>query len=89
MFGLVLVVVVLPDVGDVLEEQHGEDVVFVDAGVHRATEGVAGVPDGGINIVLLNGEAIHICDLVHWILGWKLHRQAELQLLPAAVLDSE
>ena len=41
----VVVVMVLPDIGHVLQKQHGQDKVLVNAGVHRATESVARGPD--------------------------------------------
>ena len=60
-FGMVAVflgidlVVVLPDIGDVLQEEHGQHVVLVDAGIDGATEGIAGGPDGSVDSVLIDG----------------------------------
>ena len=59
VLSLVAVIVVLPDIGDVLQEKHGQDIVLVDARIHRATEGVAGVPDGCVDGVLLDGRSDH------------------------------
>jgi hypothetical protein len=52
VFLLVRIVVVLPHIRDVLEEEHGQDEVLVDAGIYGATEAVAGVPDGLVDLVL-------------------------------------
>ena len=54
VFCLVAVVVILPYVGDVLEEQHGQDEVFVGIGADGATEGVTGVPQGFVDAVLID-----------------------------------
>jgi len=51
---LVFVVMVLPDIGQVFEKQHGQDIVLVDAGIDGAAEGVAGVPDGLIDFALVH-----------------------------------
>ena len=60
---LVAVVVVLPDVRDVLQEQHRQHKVFVDARVDGAAEGVAGVPDGGVDVVLADvRDFSHLCS---------------------------
>src|SRR5690606_34212663 len=61
---LVVVVVILPDVADVFQKQHRQDVVLVDARVHRSAEGVAGGPYGGVDGVLADwgrghGEVVH------------------------------
>ena len=53
---LVVVVVVLPDIGDVLQEQHRQDVVLVDARIDGAAKGVAGGPDGRVDAVLADGR---------------------------------
>jgi hypothetical protein len=37
-------------VTDVLDEQHEQDVVLVHAGIHAAAEGVAGGPEGGVEV---------------------------------------
>ena len=52
--------VVVPEVRDVIQEQHHEDVVFVLAGVDDALEGFAGVPGGwgGISICLRSGVGL-------------------------------
>ena len=40
----VAVVVILPDIGDVLEEQHGQDEVLVGVGADGTAEDIAGTP---------------------------------------------
>ena len=54
VFLLILIVVVLPYIGDVLEEQHGEDEVLVGIGADGATEGVTGIPQGLVDAVLID-----------------------------------
>ena len=57
------VVVVAPYVGDVLDEQHHQDVVLVLGRVHRAAKGVARPPQDGVDLVL--------ADLtVQWIVSF-------------------
>jgi len=43
-------------VGDVLDEQHEQDVVLVLAGIHAAAEFVAGGPERGVEIGFLEGH---------------------------------
>ena len=43
-------------VGDVFDEQHEQDVVLVLAGVHAATQLIAGSPDGGVEVGFLDGH---------------------------------
>ena len=52
--GAKLVVRVL--VGDVLDEQHEQDVVLVLAGIHAAAQLVARRPDGGVEVGFLDGH---------------------------------
>lgn len=56
----IFLVVVLLHIGDVLEEQHGEDKVFVGIGTDGAAKGIAGIPQGFVDAVLadLFGGAI-------------------------------
>ncbi|MNX99832.1 hypothetical protein D3C86_1322990 [compost metagenome] len=53
IFGLVAVVVILPDIGDVFQEQHGEDEVLVAIGADGTPEGIASRPGGLVDIVLV------------------------------------
>ena len=46
--------VVVPEVRNVLQEQHHEDVILVLSGIDCATEGVASSPGGIIDLVLGN-----------------------------------
>ena len=43
-------------VGDVLDEQHEQDVVLVLAGIHPATQLVAAGPEGGVEVGFLDGH---------------------------------
>ena len=54
VLGLVAIVVILPYIGDVLQEQHGEDEVFVGVGTDGATKGITGAPQGFVNTVLID-----------------------------------
>ena len=63
VLGLVLLPVVLPDVGQVLYEQHGQDVVLVNAGVHRAAEGIASPPDGLVDFSLVH-TVVHLSSYI-------------------------
>lgn len=49
----IVVVVILPDIADVLEEQHGEDEVFVGVRADGAAEGIAGSPQRLVDVVLV------------------------------------
>ena len=62
IFGFVLLVVVLPDVRDVFEEEHGQDVVLIDAGIDNTAKAVAGSPNDFVDVVLLNllGRSVHV-----------------------------
>src|SRR5690606_11383438 len=60
---LELGVVLGPDVGDVLEEEHDEQVVLVLAGVDGAAEGVAGAPEDCIDFILAHGGSRRSCHL--------------------------
>ncbi len=51
---LIVVIMVLLDIGEIFEKQHGQDVVLVDAGVDGASEGIAGRPDGVVNLLLVD-----------------------------------
>ena len=51
---LVAVVMVLPDIRDVLQEQHGEDEILVGIGADGATEDIAGAPNGVVDNVLID-----------------------------------
>ena len=53
-------IVILPDIGDVLEEEHHEDVVLVAGGVHNAAEDVAGTPYCFVDVLLFNGRSFVI-----------------------------
>src|SRR5690606_18873240 len=65
VLSFVVVVVILPYIGDVLEEQHGEDEVFVSIGADGATEGIAGVPQRFVDAVLID-------LIVHYFVSWSL-----------------
>ncbi len=52
--GEVVAVAVL--VGDVLDEQHEQDVVLVLAGIHAAAQFIAGGPEGGVEVGFLDGH---------------------------------
>ena len=54
--GEVVAVAVL--VGDVLDEQHEQDVVLVLAGIHAAAQLVAGGPEGGVEVGFLDGHGL-------------------------------
>ena len=54
VFFFVAVVVVLPYIGDVFEEQHGEDEVFICIGADGAAEGIAGIPQRFVDAVLID-----------------------------------
>ena len=43
-------------VGDVFDEQHEQDVVLVLAGIHAATQFIAGSPEGGVEVGFLDGH---------------------------------
>jgi hypothetical protein len=47
--------VVAPDVADVFEEEHDEDVVFVLGGVNGTAEGVTRFPEDAVDFVLVDG----------------------------------
>ncbi|MNH07480.1 hypothetical protein D3C79_668730 [compost metagenome] len=49
---LVTVIVILPDIGNIFQEQHGEDEVFVAVGADSTPEGIAGRPEGLVDIFL-------------------------------------
>ena len=51
---LVLCVMVLPDIRDVLHEQHDEQIVLVVAGIDGAAKGIAGTPEDSVDLVLLD-----------------------------------
>jgi xanthine dehydrogenase iron-sulfur cluster and FAD-binding subunit A len=67
--GEVVTVAVL--VGDVLDEQHEQDVVLVLAGIHAAAQFIAGGPDRGVEVGFLER---HECFLV--FVG-NLHQELE------------
>ena len=48
-------------VGDVLDEQHEQDIVLVLAGIHAATQFIAGGPDRGVQVGFLDrhGGSLH------------------------------
>ena len=50
------VVAIAVFVGDVLDEQHEQDVVLVLAGIHAAAQLIAGGPEGGIKVGFLYGH---------------------------------
>ena len=54
--GEVVAVAVL--VGDVLDEQHEQDVVLVLAGIHAAAQLVARGPEGGVEVGFLDGHGL-------------------------------
>ncbi|MNG29356.1 hypothetical protein D3C84_1147700 [compost metagenome] len=43
---------ILPDIADVLEEQHGQDEVFVGVGADGAAEDIASRPQRLVDVVL-------------------------------------
>ena len=45
-------------VGDVFDEEHEEDVVFVLTGVHAAAEFIAGGPEGGVEVGFRDGHGL-------------------------------
>jgi hypothetical protein len=45
---------VQPDVGNVLDEEHDQDVVLLLAGIDGAPEGVARFPKDGVDFVLVD-----------------------------------
>ena len=45
-------------VGDVFDEEHEEDVVFVLTGVHAAAEFIAGGPEGGVEVGFFDGHGL-------------------------------
>ena len=46
-------------VGDVLDEQHEQDVVLVLAGIHAAAQFIAGCPEGGVEVGFLDGHELN------------------------------
>ena len=54
-----LFVAVAPDIGDVLDEEHDEDIVLVFGRVNGAAKGVAGPPEDVVDFGLVDG--------VHWV----------------------
>ena len=55
------VVAVAVFVGDVLDEQHEQDVVLVLAGIHAAAQFIAGGPEGGVEVGFLDGHRLFCC----------------------------
>ena len=51
----VFVVMIAPNIRDVLDEECHQDVILVDGGVHHAAKGVAGGPCGVIHVLLPDG----------------------------------
>ena len=49
-----LLIVVAPHVGDVLDEEHHQDIVLVLGRVHRAAEGVTRAPEDLVDFVLVD-----------------------------------
>ena len=45
---------ILPDIRNVLKEQHGKDKVFIGIGTDGATEGIARGPQGFVDSVLID-----------------------------------
>ena len=77
-------------VGDVLDEQHEQDVVLVLAGIHAAAQFVAGGPEGGVEVGFLDGHGVTTLPLanpVHHALGCYFPRrcwnQRELSICSA------
>lgn len=50
----IIIVVVLPEVRDVFDEQHDQDVIILFAGIDGAEESVAGFPENGVDLVLVD-----------------------------------
>ncbi|MNP59715.1 hypothetical protein D3C76_1547330 [compost metagenome] len=59
----IIVVVILPDIADVLEEQHGQDEIFVGVGADCAAEDIASRPERLVDVVLFY-FATHGCSLI-------------------------
>jgi hypothetical protein len=59
--------VILPHVGDVLDEEHNQDVVFVFGGVYGAAKGVAGFPQDAVDFFL--GDTVVFAVVKHFELG--------------------
>ena len=70
VLGLVAIVVILPYIGDVLEEQHGEDEIFVGVGADGATEGIAGVPQRFVDAVLIDFSMLLMAVFITRIPGY-------------------
>ena len=69
---------ILPYIGDVLEEQHGEDEVLVGVGADGAAKGVAGRPEGFVDGILADlGCGAHLrCPLgfVQEVASYSVHK---------------
>jgi hypothetical protein len=81
------VVAVAVLVGDVLDEQHEEDIVLVLAGIHAAAQFVAGGPEGGIEVGFLDGHerASWCCDAKRQTPATLQHRPWRKPGLPRAI----
>ncbi|MNE68375.1 hypothetical protein D3C80_1640340 [compost metagenome] len=53
VFFFIVVVVILPDIANVLKEQHGEDEIFVGIRTDGAAKNVTGCPQRLVDIVLV------------------------------------
>jgi hypothetical protein len=50
--------VITPDIGDVLDEEHDEDVVLVFGRIDGAAEGVTGFPEDVVDLLLGDGSMV-------------------------------
>ena len=64
VFHLIAFVMILPHIRDVLEEQHGEDEIFVGVSTDRTAKGIASCPQGFVDAVLANGVG-HSYSFLH------------------------
>ena len=57
------VVVFLPDIGDLFDEQHDQNIVFILRRIDRPPKGIAGIPEYAIDFILINfgGHTLFSC----------------------------